>query len=182
MAETDYYQKYMSDIVGGMMPNINVQKKGMYDFLLSNSLRTGQSAASVAEGMRPYAEAAGEAAAGAGVQASKMAQQQEQFNTQQANWQKSFDQGQENWEKQMAFQKEQQSMANMISMFEHTGWTPELMDAMGYDKDSGGGAAFERMLDDLGFTGPDMGGGGGSKTDEPGRQVPGPSNDYNYWD
>jgi hypothetical protein len=110
-----------------------------------------------------------------------MAQKQEQFDTQQANWQKSFDQGQQNWEESMAFQKEQQSMANMVAMFEHTGWTPELMDAMGYDKESGGGFGFQRMLDDLGFTGPG-GAEGGSKTSQPGRQVAGPSNDFNYWD
>jgi hypothetical protein len=177
MADTDYYQKYMSDIVGGMMPNINTQKKGMYDFLLANSLRTGQSAANVAEGMRPYAEAAGEGAARAGVQASQMAQQQEQFDTQQANWQKSFDQGQANWEESMAFQKEQQSMANMVSMFENTGWTQELMDAMGYDKESGGGFGFQRMLDDLGFKNPE--GVGGDKKRE---VIPGPGNDYGYWD
>jgi hypothetical protein len=181
MAETDYYQKYVGEIVGTMMPSLNQQKKGMYDFLLQNSLRTGQSATAAAEGLRPYAEAAGEGAARAGIQATQMAQKQEQFDTQQANWQKSFDQGQQNWEKSFAFQKEQQSMSNMISMFQNTGWTPELMDAMGYDKDSGGGASFQRMMDDLGFTNPE-GVGGDAKDRRPGRQVPGPSNDYNYWD
>jgi hypothetical protein len=181
MPNEDYYQKYIGEIVGGMMPNINVQKKGMYDFMQAQSLRTGQPTAGIAEAMRPYADAAGEGAARAGVQAANMAQRQEQFDTQQANWQKSFDQGQQNWEESMAFQKEQQSMANMVAMFEHTGWTPELMDAMGYDKESGGGFGFQRMLDDLGFTGPG-GAEGGSKTSQPGRQVAGPSNDYNYWD
>lgn len=132
MATTDYYQQYLSDIVGGMMPNIQTQKKGMYDFLLSNALRTGQSAQSVQEGMRPYAESAGQAAAEAGVDAAHMAQKQEQFDVQQENWQKQFDQAQANWQQQMQFQQEQQDMANMMSMFEYTGWTPELLDAMGY--------------------------------------------------
>jgi hypothetical protein len=169
MAEQDYYQKYIGEIVGGMMPNINVQKKGMYDFMQAQSLRTGQPTSGIAEAMRPFADAAGEGAARAGVQATQMAQKQEQFDTQQANWQKSFDQGQKNWEESMAFQKEQQSMANMVKMFEHTGWTEELMNAMGYDKDSGGGVQFQRMLDDLGFKNPE-----GTGEDA--------SNDYGYWD
>jgi hypothetical protein len=66
-------------------------------------------------------------------------------------------------------------------MFESTGWTQELLDAMGYDEDSAGGRQFERMLADLGFSSPE-GVGPDSGDDRPGRQIPGPSNDYNYWD
>jgi hypothetical protein len=177
---TDYYQKYMSDIVGTMQPSLRTQKKGMYDFLLSNSLRTGQSAQAVAEGMRPYAQAAGDAAAKAGITATKMAQQQEQFDVQQANWEKSFDQGQANWEKAMEVQRSQQNTANMISMFKSTGWTQELLDAMGYDEGSAGGTQFNRMLDDLGFSQPE-GVGDDSGGFQPGF-VPGIGNDFGYWD
>jgi hypothetical protein len=155
MADNDYYQKYISEIVGGMMPNLRTQQKGMYDFTMANALRTGQSARAVDESMGAYASAAGDAAAKAGTQASQMAQRQEQFDVGQENWEKSFSQGQKNWEEQMRVQTEQQNLSNMISMFEATGWTQELLDAMGYDKDSAGGAAFNRLLDDLGFTGPD---------------------------
>jgi hypothetical protein len=83
-----------------------------------------------------------------------MSQRQEQFDVGQENWEKSFSQGQKNWEESMRVQTEQQNLSNMISMFEATGWTQELLDAMGYDKDSAGGAAFDRMLKDLGFSGP----------------------------
>jgi len=168
MAEgTDYYQQYISEIVGGMMPSLQTQKKGMYDFTMAQALRTGQSASAVAEGMRPYADAAGEAAAAASTTAAQMAQSQEQFDIGQENWEKSFTQGQENWEEQMRVQTDQQNTANMISMFNQTGWTQELLDAMGYDPSSAGGDAFNRMLDDLGFSQPgdttsDSGGGGGS--------------------
>jgi hypothetical protein len=183
MPETDYYQQYISDIVGGLMPSLRTQQKGMYDFTMANALRTGQTARAVDESMGAYAEAAGSAAAGAATTAAQMAQRQEQFDIGQENWEKSFAQGQENWEESMAFQREQQRTANMIKMFENTGWTQELMDAMGYSPDSGtGSAAFQRMLDDLGFIGPDSGAGGGARDNRPGRQVPGLSNDYNYWD
>ena len=154
MAENDYYQKYISEIVGGMMPSLRTQQKGMYDFTMANALRTGQTGQAVQEGMASYAAAAGEAAGAASTQATEMAQRQEQFDIGQENWEKSFAQGQENWEEQMRVQQEQQNLSNMISMFEATGWTQELLDAMGYDKDSAGGAAFQRMLDDLGFSGP----------------------------
>jgi hypothetical protein len=156
MAETDYYQQYISDIVGGLMPSLKTQQKGMYDFTMANSLRTGQTARAVNESMSAYADAAGEAAAGAASTAAQMAQRQEQFDVGQENWEKSFAQGQENWEESMRVQQEQQRTANMISMFESTGWTQELMDAMGYSPDSGtGSAAFNRMLDDLGFNNPE---------------------------
>jgi hypothetical protein len=181
MAIEDYQQKFQRDIVGTMMPNLNRQKKGMYDFLLQNALRTGQSATAAAEGLRPYAEASGQAAAQAGITATAMAQKQEQFDVGQANWQKSFDQGQANWEKSFAFQQQQQNTSNMISMFQQTGWTQDLLDSMGFDKDSAGGSKFQSMLDDLGFNQPEGVGDDGADN-RPGRQVPGPSNDYNYWD
>jgi hypothetical protein len=76
----------------------------------------------------------------------------------------------------MAFQREQQNTANMIAMFEATGWTQELLDAMGYDEDSAGGTQFNNMLEDLGFSNPE-----GTGT-ESGRDIPGPHNDYGYWD
>jgi hypothetical protein len=154
MADTDYYQKYISEIVGGMMPSLKSQQKGMYDFTMANALRTGQSARAVDESMGAYATAAGDAAAKAGTTAAQMSQRQEQFDIGQENWEKSFSQGQKNWEESMRVQQEQQNLSNMVSMFEATGWTQELLDAMGYDKDSAGGAAFNRMLDDLGFSGP----------------------------
>jgi hypothetical protein len=181
MPETDYYQKYISDIVGGLMPSLRNQQKGMYDFTMANSLRTGQTARAVDESMSAYADAAGEAAAGAATTAAQMAQRQEQFDIGQENWEKSFTQGQENWEESMAFQREQQRTANMIKMFENTGWTQELMDAMGYSPDSGtGSAAFNRMLDDLGFSQPDSQDGGGGYWDQPGNRQ-GALGAWNNW-
>jgi hypothetical protein len=53
------------------------------------------------------------------------------------------------------------------------------MDAMGYDKESGGGFGFQRMLDDLGFKNPE---GVGSDSGPRGKDFPGPHNDYGYWD
>jgi hypothetical protein len=161
MAESDYYQQYISEIVGGMMPSLRNQQKGMYDFTMANALRTGQSARAVDESMGAYATAAGDAAAKAGTTAAQMSQRQEQFDVGQENWEKSFTQGQENWEASMKVRTDQQNTQNMISMFNQTGWTQELLDAMGYDKDSAGGASFNRMLDDLGFSNPDQPGGGG---------------------
>ncbi len=161
---TDYYQQNLQDIVGGMMPNINKQKKGMHDFLLANALRTGQSAASVAQGMRPFAEASGDAAAKAGIQAKRMATQQEQFDTQQANWQKSFDQGQANWQKAFAQRDEQQNFANMMAAYQETGAiTPEMLDAFGYgDASRGGQRGVNRQLDILGIGGGGQDGQGGT--------------------
>jgi hypothetical protein len=131
--------------------------------------------------MSAYADAAGEAAAGAATTAAQMAQRQEQFDIGQENWEKSFTQGQENWEESMAFQREQQRTANMIKMFENTGWTQELMDAMGYSPDSGtGSAAFNRMLDDLGFSQPDSQDGEGGYWDQPGNRQ-GALGQWNNW-
>ena len=129
---TDYYQNYLQDIVGGMMPNIRKQQRGMYDYLLGQGLRTGQPAAQIAQGMRPYAEAAGDAAAQAGVSARKMAQQQEQFDIQQANWERQFTESQRRWQEEMAQHEAEQKTANLMAMAGATGWTPQLLEALGY--------------------------------------------------
>jgi len=135
MAEdSGYQQQYLNEIVGGFMPQLNQQKKGMYDYLLGNTLRTGQSATAVAEGLRPYAEASGQAAAEAGVQASQMAQQQEQFDAEQEAYQASLDQQQSQFEQDMAFQQQQADLNAMIAIYNETGvMTPELIEALGYD-------------------------------------------------
>lgn len=165
MAAQDYYQQYLQQVVGGMMPNINRQKKGMYDYMLQQGLRTGVPAARIAEGMRPYAEAAGDAAAKSSGLATQMAQKQKQFDVQQENWRRQFEQGQKNWEAQMAARQEQQDLANMLAMFEYTGWTPELLDAMGYSGlDKARMLQAQRQVGDLGFRSPSttMGYSGGS--------------------
>lgn len=163
MATQDYYQKYMNEIVGGMMPNLNRQKKGMYDFMLSQGLRTGQPAAQIAQGMRPYADAAGDAAAKAGVTATKMAADQKRFDVGQANWEKKFAQGQSNWQAAFDQRNDDQDLANMMAMFSHTGWTPELLDAMGYSGlDKARMLKMNRQIGDIGFKQPDSFGSDGT--------------------
>lgn len=148
-------QTYMDNIIQGMMPNINKQKKGIRDFMLQNALRTGQSMQDVSRAMTPYAEATGEAAARAGVQAERMGQQQEQFDVQQDNWLKQFQTGKEQWEKAFEQREEQQDIANMIAMFPQTGFTPQLMEALGYSGlDRSGMRTLGRQLGDIGFQNP----------------------------
>jgi hypothetical protein len=175
MANADLYQKYISDIVGGMMPSIRQQQKGMYDFTMANALRTGNTSQAVQEGMASYAHAAGEGAAKAGAQASQQAQRQEQFDKQQENWKKNFEQTQENWEKQMAMREEENRMRNMMNMFEHTGWTPELLEAMGYDDMSKSDMARFQKYDSP-FGPGQQGGGGGGFWDQPGNNT-----GYGHW-
>jgi hypothetical protein len=132
----DYQQQFQDSIVGTMMPNLNRQKKGMYDFLLQNALRTGQSATAVAEGLRPYAEASGQAAAEAGVAATGMARRAEEFDTQQANWLRN-------------------QFANAISQLGIGGaMTPEMMDAFGYsDMSRSQQREIQRQMEMLGIGG-----------------------------
>jgi hypothetical protein len=144
----DYQQQFQDSIVGTMMPNLNRQKKGMYDFLLQNALRTGQSATAVAEGLRPYAEASGQAAAEAGVAA-------EEFDTQQANWLRNFEQQQENWQRTFDQREQQQQFANAISQLGIGGaMTPEMMDAFGYsDMSRSQQREIQRQMEMLGIGG-----------------------------
>jgi len=157
-----------------MMPSLNKQKKGMYDFLLQNSLRTGQSATSVAEGMRPYAEASGQAAAEAGVTATGMARRATEFDEQMAQRDLEFGQGQKNWQQNFDRRNREQDFANMVAIYQQTGvLTPEMMDAFGLSDPSRGDMDKTRQqLDILGIGGGGQGGGNSSS---------GPLNAANKW-
>ena len=158
----DYQQQFQRDIVGSMMPSLNRQKKGMYDFLLQNALRTGQSATQVAEGLRPYAQASGQAAAEAGVKATGMARRATEFDEQMARRATEFSQGQENWQAQMDQRDQQQRFANSLAMLQQTGaYTPEMLERFGYgDASRGGQRGVDRQLDILGINRDGQGGGG----------------------
>jgi hypothetical protein len=131
---TDYQQQFQDSIVGTMMPQLNRQKKGMYDFLLQNALRTGQSATAVAEGLRPYAEASGQAAAEAGVAATGMARRAEEFDRQQELHRERMRQQQEQWQSTFDANQQQQDFINSMSNFKQFGtMTPEMMSMFGFD-------------------------------------------------
>jgi hypothetical protein len=120
MAKTQ--QDFLKEIVGGFMPELQKQKTGMYEFLRAQALRTGQPMSSVAQALRPYAEAAGQGAAEAGVSASQQAQRAAEYEKQQ-----------ENWNKQFAANQEQQRIANLMAQYSATGvMTPELMKMFGF--------------------------------------------------
>jgi hypothetical protein len=129
----DYQQQFQESIVGTMMPALNRQKKGMYDFLLQNQLRTGQSATAVAEGLRPYAEASGQAAAEAGVQATGMAARKEEFDRQEKLSRERMTQQQEQWQQTFDQRTQQQGFINAMNQLSSGGaMTPEMMDQLGY--------------------------------------------------
>ena len=178
MATQDYYQKYMQNIVQGMMPNLNKQKSGMYDYLLQLAQRqgTGSAMQNVARGMAPYAEAAGDAAARAGVQATRMGQQQEQYESQLAQRQSEFSQGQENWQQAFDQRNTQQNFANQLALQQtHGAFTPEMLEAFGYgDVTRGGQRGVQRQLDILGI----------NRNQQPGQQrdiYGGTSGAWNNW-
>jgi hypothetical protein len=167
-----YYQKNLRDIIGGTMPSFKRSRDEQYDFLVQNALRTGQSAASAATAVRPFADAAGDAAAKAGVHAKTLATQQEQFDVGQANFEKKFAQGQENWQQAFDQRNRDQDFINMMNLYQKNGiMTPEMLDAFGYgDATRGGQSNVQRQLDILGI--------GGKGQDNRGDNVFGSGNAY----
>lgn len=143
-------QDFLREIVGAFMPQMNKQKAGMMEFLRAQALRTGQPMASVAQALRPYAEAAGQGAAEAGVSAAQQAQRAEEYEKQQANW-----------EKQFAANQQQQELANQMAQYQMTGiMTPEMMNRFGFSDISRGDIrSRDRQLEMLGGLRP-LGGGG----------------------
>lgn len=134
MATPNYYQEYIKDIGAGISPGIKQQQDAMYEYILGQGQRQGVGAA-MQNAMRataPYAEKASQALAGEAGRARQMAQKQEQYDEQMKQRQTEFQQQQANWEKSMQQQQEQQNMANMLAMFQYTGWTPDLLNALGY--------------------------------------------------
>jgi hypothetical protein len=159
---TNYMQKYLKDIVGGITPDLKRSRDEQIEWLGAQSLRTGQPMAQVASAMRPFADAAGDAAAKAGVQASQMAQKQEQFDTQQQAWEKNFNQGQENWQASFDQRNKDQEMQNMMNVFATTGkFTPEMLDAFGYgDMSFGDQRKMQQQMSLAGLGGSGSTGGG----------------------
>jgi hypothetical protein len=165
----DYQQQFQDSIVGTMMPNLNRQKKGMYDFLLQNALRTGQSATSVAEGLRPYAEASGQAAAEAGVAATGMARRATEFDKQETLSRDRMAQQNTQWQQSFDQRNTQQNMINMMSLFQQTGtMTPEMMEQFGFgDMTRSQQRDIQSQMEMLGMGG--QGGGGKFGGWEPGK-------------
>jgi hypothetical protein len=159
---TNYMQKYLKDIVGGITPDLKRSRDEQVEWLGAQALRTGQPMAQVATAMRPFADAAGDAAAKAGVQASQMAQKQEQFDTQQQAWEKNFNQGQQNWQATFDQRNKDQEMQNMMNVFQATGkFTPEMLDAFGYgDMSFGDQRKMQQQMSLAGLGGSGSTGGG----------------------
>jgi hypothetical protein len=155
MATRDYYQENLRDIIGGTMPSFRRSRQDQYDFLLQNALRTGQSAASAATAVRPFADAAGDAAAKAGVAARRLATQQEQFDVGQANFEKKFEQAQKNWQAAFDQRNKEQEFANMMNLYQQNKiMTPEMLEAFGYAGIGGGDIrSTQRQLELLGISG-----------------------------
>ena len=138
-------------------------------FLLQNSLRTGQSAASAASAVRPFADAAGDAAAKAGVHARTLANQQEQFDVGQSNFEKKFAKMNEQWQATFDQRNKDQEFANMMNLYRQNGiMTPEMLAAFGYDDATRGGQRGVRnQMNILGMN--QGGGGGGGGSGQPGQ-------------
>lgn len=120
---TNYGKEYLDNIVQATQKTLQKQKSGISDYMRQQALRTGQSTQDLAKALTPYAEAAGSAAAGAGVEATRLGQQKEQFETQQ-----------QAWEKQFAEAQKQNQLNQMMAQFQATGvWTPQMIEAFGYD-------------------------------------------------
>lgn len=120
---TNYGKGYLDNIVQATQKTLQKQKSGISDYMRQQALRTGQSTQDLAKALTPYAEAAGSAAAGAGLEAERLGQRKEMFETQQ-----------EAWEKQFAETQKQNQLNQMMAQFQATGvWTPEMIEAFGYD-------------------------------------------------
>jgi hypothetical protein len=175
----DYQQQFQDSIVGTMMPALNRQKKGMYDFLLQNQLRTGQSATAVAEGLRPYAEASGQAAAEAGVQATGMASRKEEFDRQEKLSRERMTQQQDQWQQTFDQRNTQQNFINAMNQLSSGGvMTPEMMEQLGYgDMTQQQQRDIQRQMKMLGMDQGSGGVGGGGQSDPYG----GTSGAWNNW-
>lgn len=141
MALNDYYKNYLDQIMETVGPNMKKQQEAMYDYLMQLGQRQGHAGAmrDAAKAVAPYAEESGAAAAKAGTEATRLAQQQEQYakqldlyNRQLAERQREWDEKMAAWEKEFTYQQTQDKTKNQLSMFSNTGWTPEMMEAMGY--------------------------------------------------
>jgi hypothetical protein len=142
--------RYLENAMAAQMPQLRQQQEGMRKYLQGKGQRIGAkgAGAQARQAVDVYATQAGNVSARLGADAERMGQQQEQFETQAATQKEQF-------ESQMAQRDKQQNLSNMMAMFPQTGWTPELLEAMGLGESAAGTPGFERQISDLGFAGPE---------------------------
>ena len=157
MAESTRRQQLLDEIIGGMTPNIRRQQSQLYDYLLQLGQRQGIGSAmqQAARGVAPFAEETAEAAARSGVEATRLAEQREQFEEQLKQREAQFGQQMDLYNRQLAEQQKQNQLRNQMALFEQTGFTPELMESLGYgDLRLGEQRKLQRQIQDLGFKQP----------------------------
>jgi len=140
MATTSDYDNIMS----GMLPSVKNQQQGVYDYLAQLGRRQGVTGAmdKAARGVAPYAQQVGEAVGRTAPQLAQIKEQERQFNEKQAAWLKEFEQAQSNWEKEFGLKEEVTDWNKLMQQYEMFGFTPEMMEALGYDL--GPAAGFNR--------------------------------------
>jgi len=149
----------IDQIVKGMYSNIKPQQEQMHEYFNQLARRVGMAGASqfAANIAAPYATAAADTAGKASIQAATLDEQKREFEKKLAEQGRQFDIGQKNWEQQFAEYQKNQDLANMMSMFKNTGWTPQLLDALGYGGlGSGDMRNLSRQINVLGFNQPTL--------------------------
>lgn len=164
------------NIISGMLPSLKSQQSGMYDYLAQLARRQGTAGAmqQAAAGVAPYAQQVGQAVGQTAPLIAQLKEKERQFQIGQENWNKQFEEQRRQYEQNYALSKEQTDWNQMMAMFQQTGWTPQMMQALGYGGLGGGDMrALNRQLSQLGFQQPGTMGAGA--------QYPGTLGSYNNW-
>lgn len=132
----------IDNVIKGMMPNIKTQQEGIYNYIqqLNRRLGVGGGSRLAAQAVAPYAEQASQKAGDLALAASREDEQKRQFEENLAQRKTEF-----------ANYQQQQKLANMIEQFKTTGvWTPEMLEAFGYDISKGQQRDIQDQLNILG--------------------------------
>jgi len=145
------------NIISGMLPSVKDQQKGMYDYLAQLARRQGTAGAmqQAAKGVAPYAEQVGKAVGQTAPLIAQLKEKERQFNEGQANWQKEFEEKKREFNLQQSMAKEGQDWNQMMTMLQYTGWTPEIMNLLGYGNlKPGDMRGLNNQINQLGFGNP----------------------------
>jgi len=141
MAQT-HAQRFLESSMAATMPQMRQQQETMRRILQGHGQRVGSKGA-VAQSRKAvdaFATQSGNVAARLGADAESMGQQQEQFDKKVAMDEARF-----------AESQKQNKLNQMMSQFQATGiWTPEMIEAFGYDLSKGEQRDIQKQKDILG--------------------------------
>lgn len=129
-----FFDEYFNQLMSGQKSGFEKEKFNIYEYLMNLGQRQGLGGAmlNASKATAPFAAEFAKNAAKAAADATSMAEQRERFEKEYAQRLAEFEEKKRQFDEQQKQENQQFTVNSQMGMFGNTGWTPQLMDALGY--------------------------------------------------